>query len=176
MNNIVFDDYDHKVVIEGQILDRMFQYRQTGILRKEAGGVLIGREIVVTGNLIIERITEPQDLDKQSRFRFERKDLSHMKYFEELYKISDKTYGYFGEWHTHPEKVPNYSGTDKRNWMKLYEGLPQKHALYFIIVGIFSVGVWKLDLSESKQPIRVFLSEWNSLQTKEIYEEEYVEE
>lgn len=163
MRSIVFDDHDHMIEIDSQIIDRIFEYRQTDKYHMEAGGVIIGRELKSTGNLIIEEMTEPQFLDKQSRFRFERKDPAHKEYFEELYLKADKTYGYFGEWHTHPESIPDYSATDKRNWIKLYQELPQKHTLYFIIAGIDSVGVWKIERSFSKQPVEVFRSNWNHL-------------
>lgn len=167
MKSVSFNDSGRMIKIEGHILDRIFQYRQTRIFQRESGGVIIGRELKSTGNLIIEEVTEPMRLDKQSRFGFERKDPTHMDCFHKLYELSRATYGYFGEWHTHPEKMPHYSVIDKRNWIKLYKELPQKHALYFMICGTISIGVWKIDLLESDQPIYLFGTEWDDLRLEE---------
>lgn len=171
MKSVVFDDGSRMVKIDGHILDQIFKYRQIGMLQKEAGGVLVGRELKSTDNLIIEKITEPMDLDKQSRFGFERKDPAHMDRFQELFILSGNTYGYFGEWHTHPEKVPYYSGIDKENWFKLYRELPRKHELIFVIAGTTAIGVWKVDLLLSSQPIYLFAADWDNLQAKECYSE-----
>lgn len=163
MKNIMFNDIGHMIKIDGHILDLIFQYRQTGTYQREAGGLLIGRVLESTENLIIEEMTEPMSLDKQSRFGFERKDPAHMDRFQELFTMSHETYGYFGEWHTHPEKVPHYSGIDERNWSKLYRDLPKKHSLYFVIGGTTAVGVWKIDLSKTEHPIYLFGNDWNDL-------------
>ncbi len=172
MKSVMFNDGGHMVKIDGHILDLIFQYRQAELFQREVGGILIGRELESTDNLIIEEMTEPMSSDRQSRFRFERKDPAHMSRFQELYTMSGETYGYFGEWHTHPEKVPKYSGIDKRNWSKLYNGLPQPHALYFVIGGTVAVGVWKMDLTESSLPIYLFGNDWHGLNIEERHCEE----
>lgn len=167
MKSVSFNDSGHTIKIDGLILDLIYQYLQTGMCQSESGGVLIGRELKSTDNLIIEEITEPMRLDKKSRFGFVRKDPAHMDRFQKLYAMSHETYGYFGEWHTHPEKVPHYSAIDKRNWLKIYRELPQKHALYFLIGGTIAIGIWKVDLSESNQPIYLFGADWKDLRMEE---------
>ena len=163
MKSIVFDDRSITIKIDSQVLAHIYQYRQTEVLQKEAGGVLIGRELESTGNLIIEKVTEPKNNDKRSRCRFERRDQEHLEFFQKLYLDSRETYGYFGEWHTHPERIPHYSEIDRRHWNEIFRELPEQHLLLFLIVGIDEIGIWKLDLNAFEQPIKVNETEWISL-------------
>lgn len=172
MKSIAFEDDSKIVKIDSRVFSRIFQYRQTGALHSEAGGVLIGREIESTGNLIIEEMTEPYGLDKRSRFRFERKDPAHLKCFQALFEQSNETYGYFGEWHTHPEENPQYSCIDLRHWSKIYKDLPERHKVFFLIAGINSVGIWEIDYSVSEKPVKMFEADWNYLKKRESISEE----
>lgn len=163
MNSIVISDDGHLVKFDCNIINQIFQYRQTNSNDKEAGGVLIARELKYNENLIIEEMTVPQEMDKRSRFKFERKDIAHVQYFQALYEKSEATYGYFGEWHTHPQNVPVFSVIDRRHWMKIYNDLPEKHGVYFVIAGIEAIGIWKVDLTVSRYPVKVYGSKWEKI-------------
>ena len=140
----IFSDQQRKIAIEAQIVLQGCYYRQLGWLSKEAGGMLIGREIISTNNLIIDHMTEPMQGDKRSRCRYLRKDSGHIEYFEKLYCENDNIYGYVGEWHTHPENVPSYSFIDYREWDKIVRAKPGNSPIYCLIIGTEKWRVWKV--------------------------------
>lgn len=128
----------------------------------EAGGILLGRTILSSGDMIVDSITTPMDGDKQSRFSFFRSKKKHQKVIDQTWKDSKKTCNYLGEWHTHPEDFPSPSGTDIENWKKrLTEDFVDDSFLYFVIVGTKAVHVWEgarnteniVQLSQSLTPI-----------------------
>ena len=141
---MIFSDGKRRIEIENGLIQCMQQYRQTNALSPEAGGVIFGRELIDTDNLIINNMTEPYEHDKRSRFSFRRKDIGHIDYYKRIYDESGGIIKYVGEWHTHPEKIPNYSFLDKREWMKILKKKPAIAPLYFIIIGIEVWRIWKV--------------------------------
>lgn len=158
---IISDDV-RKIKIEDRVLELIYVYRQTSIFMKEAGGILVGHEMRSTSNLIIDFATVPMKGDRRKRTRFYRESPLHIDAYNELYTDSGGTDAYFGEWHTHPEKTPDYSSMDCSNWKKIYKELPDKHPLYFIIVGIDSIGIWMLQDVEHK-PLLLEKESWSNL-------------
>ena len=133
----IFSDQQRKIAIEAQIIIQGCFYRQLSWLSKEAGGILIGREVISTNNLIIDQMTEPMPRDKRNRFRFLRRDNGHIEYFEQLYCENENIYGYVGEWHTHPEFNPTPSSVDISSVINIYH-LPNNN-LPFIILCIIGL-------------------------------------
>ena len=56
---MIFKDDSRQIEIEEHLLNRMRKYCQNDKKAKEAGGVLVGREVTDTNNLIITHMTEP---------------------------------------------------------------------------------------------------------------------
>ena len=143
--DIVFDSIDgsSKIKIVSNVVDLLNSYKQTRIVDKEAGGILICRESIESGNIIVEFATKPYNGDVRRRTRFYRRDNRHIEEFKRLYSQHNGIYGYFGEWHTHPEKQPCYSYVDKVNWEKIAAQNDDNEKIYYhVIVGIESIFIW----------------------------------
>lgn len=144
-----------RLKINDDVIQIMEQCSQKTIEnQKEYCGVLLGREIINTSNIIIDKITEPSEDDIQKRFYFFRDKKYHQKKIIEEWKKSDGTCNYLGEWHTHLEDVPNPSSTDIKEWKKALKKFKfDGNELFFIIIGIKEIAIWegnKLDLSIRK--------------------------
>lgn len=146
MNVMVIQETGRKIKIEEQILETIQSYLQTSITRGESGGILIGREEIASGNLIIDHCTAPMARDKSSRFRFTRKDTEHITYYEKL-NDPNPIYAYVGEWHTHPEAVPHYSCIDENNWETICKDEKTPEVQYHLIAGTTAFRVWRCSSS-----------------------------
>ncbi len=109
---------------------------------KEAGGILVGRILVEGNNIIIDDISEPMPTDKRKRNSFSRGPDGHQEYMNESFQREKGCCFYLGEWHTHPEKVPNPSSIDRKDWERLLKVGFESGCLFFIIVGIDDLKVW----------------------------------
>lgn len=118
------------IVVEPQVLEHLYKYRQVQPDSHEKGGVLVGElrhpHIVVTG------ASQPGDNDSSSRFSFLRRDNSHKLFVQNRYKESNGTVVYIGEWHTHPERKPTPSNIDLDSWSK---NLFSPHGSIVAIIG-----------------------------------------
>lgn len=76
----------------------------------ERGGIILGK--IQDNNIIINRLSVPTELDKSSRYNFERHRLSAQIIIDYEFHNSSKKITYLGEWHTHPEDNPSPSQTD----------------------------------------------------------------
>ena len=123
--SMVIEYGDRKIKFCNNILQVIQKYVQSERKSYEAGGILIGRENCGNSNLIIEFITEPMTADQRSRSRFLRKDKRHLDFFKKLYEENEGVYGYMGEWHTHPENIPQYSFIDRRALIRAFQAFPQ---------------------------------------------------
>jgi len=123
------------ILIEEAVLRKMDKYRQQSIRSKEAGGIMLGFRR--GPHLEIIDITLPFPLDIRKRAFFYRCDPLHDKYANKLWKKSENTIDYLGEWHTHPELVPIPSVLDKSEWKKVTAS--QKSEMAFLILGINSI-------------------------------------
>lgn len=139
---MVFEQENRKIKICHNILWTMKKYIQFNKNDKEAGGIIIGRENLGNQNIIVEFITEPMQHDKRARFRYFRKDKGHLDFFHHLYDENAAIYMYLGEWHTHPEKFPNYSHIDLQNWKKIGKEVSSEKQ-YHIIVGTEEIVMWE---------------------------------
>ena len=50
-----------------------------------------------------------------------------------------------GEWHTHPENIPEPSLIDKKNWKKIWNQ-KEDGDLFNVIVGTKEIRIWKCNL------------------------------
>jgi len=121
----------------------MLQFAQDEIHKPESGGVLLGRHIVNTKNIVVDRVTTPMPADRQARFRFFRSRNAHQQVIDQVWQESKETCTYLGEWHTHPESVPTPSLVDQFDWRrKLMFDRFSEH-LFFVIVGTYELRVWE---------------------------------
>ncbi len=136
---------DGVLEIDRPALGAMLGYRQKGRSDLEAGGVLLGRFIHDTKNIVVDEVTKPFASDIRGRTRFKRGPL-HQKVIDARWLLSKGKCNYLGEWHTHPEEYPEPSGKDKREWRKiLKEDTFSSRYLYFIIIGTKDFGLWEGD-------------------------------
>lgn len=124
-------------------LERMHQFAQDDEDKLEAGGVLLGRHIIGTNNIVVDYVTIPTNEDYAKRNRFFRSGHIHQKIIDQKWAESLGTCTYLGEWHTHPESVPTPSFIDFCNWRSklLFDKFTQ--SIFFVIIGTKAVNVWE---------------------------------
>lgn len=132
-----------KIKICSSVIAVMKKYIQSGLMSLESGGILIGKENISNEDLVIKFATQPFEGDKRKHCRFKRKDPKHIEIFQELYNSNEEIYRYIGEWHTHPEAVPQYSRIDFFNWRKIMKNAPDGINHYHIIVGYYAFRIWE---------------------------------
>ncbi len=132
-----------RLKITKEALDTFKAFIQDNPDKKEAGGVLLGRMIKDSEDIIIDLISQPQESDKQERTFFRRND-EHQIIINEEWIKSGGTCNYLGEWHTHPEANPTPSGIDLKNWkQQLIKAKYEGYTLFFVIVGIIKIAVYE---------------------------------
>lgn len=89
------------------IFDR---FKQTNRKDTEKGGIILGR--LIDDRIHIQKLSVPSELDKSSRFNFERHRLSAQFIIDYEFVNSHGQLIYLGEWHTHPEASPTPSPQD----------------------------------------------------------------
>ncbi|WP_211960895.1 Mov34/MPN/PAD-1 family protein [Cupriavidus plantarum] len=120
-----------KILIEAEVLERLFQFRQVDLNSPESGGILMGYRR--QHHLHIVAISSPQPGDKQQRFRFHRQAESHQRIALRHWRAQKQTMDYLGEWHTHPEARPSPSSIDMGEWRRLCAS--KAVPMVFLIVG-----------------------------------------
>jgi integrative and conjugative element protein (TIGR02256 family) len=123
-----------------ELLRRFAQHLDTA---PESGGVLLGRRITGTDNVIVDAATTPMDGDAGSRFRFVRASAAHQEVADRVWLDSGGTCAHIGGWHTHPERRPSPSHTDRSDWRRQVAADPSRESLFFVIVGTEEVRAWE---------------------------------
>lgn len=143
MKTAKFVMYNFKISNKGTLklsetpMLKMLSYRQDDRKKTEAGGVLLGRFIKDSNDIILDRVTVPMIGDKRTRTSFKRGAKMHQRIIDHEWKKSKGTCHYIGEWHTHPENYPSPSSVDIKAWKeKLRNDTISNRYIYFIIVGI----------------------------------------
>ncbi|RKH52691.1 hypothetical protein D7Y23_06235 [Corallococcus sp. AB050B] len=132
------------VKLDPVALSQMISFRQTRRCHREAGGVLLGRYIKGCRDIVVDEVTSPMAGDWRLPFFFRRSRSRHQQVIDERWTASRGTCQYLGEWHTHPELIPNPSSTDIAEWRRrLRTDLFDGNSLLFIIVGIREVRIWE---------------------------------
>lgn len=109
----------------------------------EAGGVLLGRFILNSNDIVIDQVSCPQKNDLRKRTFFRRGD-DHQVIINEVWKSSQGTCNYLGEWHTHPEDIPTPSVVDIVGWKKqLKDAKYEGTSLLFAVVGIEEIVMYE---------------------------------
>jgi len=132
------------VEISGQAQDALFQMRQVDDDAPEGGGVLLGRLIVDSDDVVIDEITTPGPHDRRARYWFNRSKKSAQPRVNEAWAQSGGTRIYLGDWHSHPEDHPTPSRVDRKDWARvLKEASYEQASLFFVIVGRRSTSLWE---------------------------------
>ena len=133
------------IEISRAVKTRFRSFRQIGKRQRESGGVLLGRIILETNNVVVDEITSPSLCDLRRRFSFFRARSPAQQRVNRAWSQSSRTVNYLGEWHTHPEDHPAPSGHDFKEWIRIsHEAQFEQDFLCFIIVGRISICVWEL--------------------------------
>ncbi|MCP9313967.1 Mov34/MPN/PAD-1 family protein [Liquorilactobacillus satsumensis] len=128
------------LIVNVNVLNELFCFRQLKCLANESGGFLIGYEDLYSQSIIIEDITKPQINDLRSNTSFLIRDRNH---FERINKAATNDSFFIGTWHTHPQEVVRPSGIDIIDWKKsLVEEIPGASYMIFIIVGRRNIKAW----------------------------------
>jgi integrative and conjugative element protein (TIGR02256 family) len=152
---VIFRRIDSGMVkLDSNPLKKVMTYRQMKSHAPEAGGILLGRHIIDSEDIVVDLVTTPYPGDVRKRCLFTRRSPEHQNEVNRVWEASCGTCTYLGEWHTHAEGIPHPSSIDLKNWqdrLKLdtYEG----SSLFFVIVGITEIHLWEAsqrsnDLSE----------------------------
>lgn len=131
--------------LSAEVVGLLEHHRQLDAHAPEAGGLLLGRRILDSRDVVVDYITEPSKGDKQSRFEFLRRSRQHQTRADELWESSEGTINLLGGWHTHPEPYPTPSCIDLLDWQRQvklsrYYG----EGLFFLIVGQQEFALWEL--------------------------------
>lgn len=133
-----------RLIIVEHALKQMQAFAQHRWWDREAGGVMMGRHLLDSDDVVVDEVSTPQDTDRRSRFNFFR-SRKHEQVARQRWLKEQSTSAYLGLWHTHPERDPTPSGVDRNDWQQAvasdtYEG----DRLFFPIVGTHCIRVWTL--------------------------------
>jgi integrative and conjugative element protein (TIGR02256 family) len=132
--------------VSSSALDLLYQFKQVDPSDPERGGVLLGRLIVDSDDVVVDEITTPGPNDKWGRYFFRRSRNDTQKRIVDAWNESGHTRHYLGEWHTHPEALPQPSCKDRCNWRRIAKkAVYEQDALFFLIVGQSSIAAWEVD-------------------------------
>ena len=119
---------DIRITFENEVLELFEQHKQLSEKSLESGGQLFAR--FDEKEVVISKATGLRDGDKRGRFLFLP---NRSKEQDEIKELFGKGYHYVGDWHTHPESMPEPSKIDLENIVECYN--KSKHDLrYFILV------------------------------------------
>lgn len=119
------------ILFEGAVLAGIARYRQQSATASEQGGVLLGYRR--DPHLHVVTATFPAHGDQATRISFRRNDPSHAATALRMWKGTEHTMDYLGEWHTHPEAHPSPSSIDTRAWATIRTATPE--VMLFVIAG-----------------------------------------
>lgn len=133
------------VLLTSAAMTVFHEHRQIGRLARERGGVMLGRLMAGCDDVIVDSVTEPNRFDCGGRFFFRRARRPAQQAIDSAWEKSRGTRNYIDEWHTHPEKCPEPSSHDLKEWRRLsLEAVVEQNVLFFLIVGQCSVVLWEV--------------------------------
>ena len=122
---------------------------------EEAGGVLLGRLVSDSNDIVIDAATEPGPKDKRTLFSFLRSKAGHQQQVNRSWTKSGGTQIYLGGWHSHPQPDPTPSGQDIKDWVTAVKHAKyEQDSLLFSIVGFERLRLWELARGE-RRPIEL---------------------
>lgn len=140
-------DYEEKVsvIISGVVERQFLEYINCYDYKVEHGGIMAGILRPDKKQIVITDITTPQEGDICRTFSFHRSENKHQLIMDSLWRESQYTKTYLGEWHTHREATPTPSSVDRKNWNKIIKRQKNSDWIFFIIVGTKNIGLWTIE-------------------------------
>jgi integrative and conjugative element protein (TIGR02256 family) len=133
-----------RIKLPAEVIASINGYIQNDKRKPEAGGVMLGRYIIMSQDIVIDKVSFPMPGDRATRTTFFRKKRAHQQIIDKEWGASNHTCTYLGEWHTHPESHPSPSCIDEFSWkMKLKKDIFDSDYLFFLIVGISEMRMWE---------------------------------
>lgn len=129
-----------RLEVKSSALTVMLQEIQANETDTESGGILIGRRILDSRDLVVDLATRPFPTDLRTKESYVRHPRGHQEVLDRMWHDSHGTRTYLGEWHTHPTEEVAPSRKDLRNWRRLARR--SEAPSVFLIVGTASVGCW----------------------------------
>lgn len=146
---------DSRLVISSSAVEAMRAMAQRHWWQAEAGGVLLGRHLLDSSDMVVDEVTTPQGTDRRSRFSFFRSK-QHEAIARAKWKQAGTTMAYLGLWHTHPQVDPAPSSVDRADWARaLAEDTFEGDRLFFPIVGTQVIRVWTKTRTGSIKEVRL---------------------
>lgn len=134
------------LVISPTVVALLVNHRQLRSVDREGGGILLGRLIEASEDVVIDEVSPPGPGDKSGRVFFTRARKRAQDRVNEAWRESKQTRNYLGEWHTHPEDDPSPSAGDCAEWRRLLkEAKFEQDTLFFVIVGRKMTRAWECD-------------------------------
>lgn len=132
------------LVLDAAAIAVLLRFQQVRRCDAEAGGVLLGRHILDAPHVVVDEVTTPMKGDQRWFTGFHRGREAHQRVIDARWAASGGTCQYLGEWHTHPEALPNASLVDRRDWVRrLRDDRFDADSLFFLIVGTKGIRVWE---------------------------------
>lgn len=133
-----------RLIVVEHALKQMQAFAQHRWSSSEAGGVLLGRHLLDSRDVVVDEVSTPQNSDRRSRFSFFRSS-KHEQVARQRWLQENSTSAYLGLWHTHPERDPTPSSVDRRDWQQAVAGdTYEGDRLFFPIVGTDVIRIWTL--------------------------------
>lgn len=133
-----------RVVFGAEQREEMARSRQLRCWSSEQGGMLLGRLLNGDRDVAVDIVSRPHTLDRKGRFHFFRVREPAQKLVQDRWLESGGRCNYLGEWHTHPEPIPQPSAEDLRNWVQVFQRTKvQQCFLLFVIVGTRELRLWE---------------------------------
>lgn len=133
---------NRRLIFAAYAVKQLRAHRQLAQDMPEAGGVLLGRHLLDSEDLVVDEVTVPQTSDRRGRFSFFRSKRHHELALARWQATQGRS-AYLGLWHTHPEADPTPSCVDRRDWTKaVAKGQFDGDWLFFPVVGIDHIRVW----------------------------------
>lgn len=132
-------------------LRKLLSFQQNDRGDPEAGGVLLGRLIEESDDVVIDEVGVPSGEDRRGRTFFRRARRAAQRLVDRAWRKSRGARVYLGEWHTHPEAVPHPSTQDTSDWLRIARDARFEHDfLLFMIIGTEATRMWLLKRGESE--------------------------
>jgi integrative and conjugative element protein (TIGR02256 family) len=118
------------------VVAHLISQRQTRPWHKEAGGQLFGK--VTPFELFISEATGPRPTDVRTRTSYKPDRVAEQNEINVRHAMG---LTFIGDWHSHPEKYPEPSGTDTFSMIECFR--KSKHDLnFFVLVIVGQLPAW----------------------------------
>ena len=130
-DSLVFSDdsSDQVVELNASVLLTFSKFRQKRCWHKEAGGQLFAK--ISNDAIVIQKATPPRPGDRRGRFLFWPNRVAEQT---EIDLEFANGLHYVGDWHTHPQRIPKMSSTDKRNIQKCFSMSDHDLSAFLMII------------------------------------------